>query len=491
MNALRKIPFFKATNLVPLALLFFMAAGCVSVGPDYVRPVVPVNADWHTPRAGGVKPNAAVDQSISAWWTTLNDPVLSTLIDRAVAGNLDLKNARARVRESRARLGSSKADFFPTLSAEGSSMRSTSAGGMATTEGISGLGQTTNDYSAKFDASWELDIFGGTRRSVEASDADLGASQEDLRDTLVSLVSEVALNYINARSYQARLAAAEDNLVAQTETYKLVDWRKQAGLSDELAVEQAKYNLENTRSQIPSLRTGLEEAMNGIAVLLGEQPGKVHALMEKRAPIPTTPLEIAVGVPADTIRRRPDVRRAERQLAAQTARIGVATADLYPKFSLSGSIGLEAPSLGNLFLSKSKTNSAGSSISWSLFRGGAIRQNIEVQSAVQEQYLIKYEFAVLTALKDVENALISYAEEQKRSQALREASQAAQKAVELAQNKYQAGLTDFTTVLDAQRSLYSYQDQAAQSYGTVTSNLIRLYKTLGGGWESLASDAHK
>jgi multidrug efflux system outer membrane protein len=307
---------------------------------------------------------------------------------------------------------------------------------------------------------------------------------------LVSLLAEVALNYVEVRTFQARLAFAEANLEAQNETHQLTLWRYQAGLSDELAVQQARYNLENTRSQIPTLRTGLEEAMNRIAVLLGEQPGRVHKEIEKQVPIPVAPLEVAVGVPVDTLRRRPDIRRAERQLAAQTARIGVATADLYPKFTLSGSIGLEALSLNNLS-SGIWTLSGGPRISWAIFKAGAIRQNIEVQSALQEQYLIAYETAVLSALEEVENALVAYAEEQQRRQSLSEATQAAQKAVELAQHKYQAGLTDFSNVLDAQRSLLSFQDQLAQSDGTVTSNLVRLYKALGGGWTSMAPDEKK
>jgi multidrug efflux system outer membrane protein len=258
-------------------------------------------------------------------------------------------------------------------------------------------------------------------------------------------------------------------------------------LSDELAVQQARYSLENTRSLIPALRTAVEEAMNRIAVLLGEQPGKVHPELEKREPIPVTPLNIAVGVPADLLRRRPDVRQAERELAAQTARIGVATADLYPKFTLNGSIGLESLSLSHL--SSGLLTAVGSpQITWAIFKGGAIRQNIEVQSALQEQYLIAYESAVLSALEEVENALVAYAEVQQRRQSLSEATDAAQKALDLAQHKYQAGLTDFNNVLDAQRSLLSFQEQLAETEGNVTSNLVRLYKALGGGWTSMVAD---
>jgi NodT family efflux transporter outer membrane factor (OMF) lipoprotein len=443
-----------------------------------------VSNDWHTQLKGDLTTGEMDPQALAAWWTTLNDPELSSLIDRAVLSNLDLKKALARVREARARRGMAKADLFPTLDATGSATWSRSSKD-------TGTGKTSDLYAASFDAGWELDIFGGVRRSVEAAEADLRASQEDLRDVLVSLLAEVALNYVEARTFQARLAFAEANLEAQNETHQLTLWRYQAGLSDELAVQQARYNLENTRSQIPTLRTGLEEAMNRIAVLLGERPGKVHEEVEKQVPIPVTSLKVAVGVPADVLRRRPDVRKAERQLAAQTARIGVATADLYPKFTLSGSIGLEALSLSNPSSSSTWTLSGGPRITWAIFKAGAIRQNIEVQSALQEQYLIAYEAAVLSALEEVENALVAYAEEQQRRQSLSEATQAAQKAVELAQHKYQAGLTDFSNVLDAERSLLSFQDQLAQSDGTVTSNLVRLYKALGGGWTSLAPDDKK
>jgi len=468
--------------LVMLAI--FTLAGCATVGPDYVPPETPVSPTWHSQLKGGLVTEEMGPETLATWWKTLNDPELSSLIDRAVLGNLDLKKALARVREARARRGIAKADLFPTLDTTGSATWSR-------TSKDTGSGKTSDLYAASFDAGWELDIFGGVRRSVEAAEADLWASHEDLRDVLVSLLAEVAVNYLDVRTFQVRLAVAEANLDAQSETYQLTQWRYEAGLSDELTVQQARYNLENTRSQIPTLRTGLEEAMNRIAVLLGEQPGKLHAELEKREPIPVTPLNVAVGVPADLLRRRPDVRQAERQLAAQTARIGVATADLYPKFTLSGSIGLEALSLSNLSSSGSWALSGGPRITWAIFKAGAIRQNMEVQSALQEQYLIAYEAAMLSALEEVENALVAYAEEQQRRQSLSEATQAAQKAVELAQHKYQAGLTDFSNVLDAERSLLSFQDQLAQSDGTVTSNLVRLYKALGGGWTSMAPDEKK
>jgi len=475
-RAKTKLGGFRWARLALLALLW-ISAGC-AVGPNYVRPEISAPQGWHAALGGGATAQPTDAQVLASWWTTLEDPILTRLIGRAVQGNLDLKKAQARVREARARRGVSQSDLFPTLKATGSATRSRNSGEASTAQ---------DSYAVGLDASWELDVFGGVRRSVEAATADLQASEEDLRIVLVSLLGEVALNYIEARTFQARLAVAEANLAAQTETYELTAVRVQAGLTTALDLEQATYNLENTRSQIPTLRSGLEEAKNRLAILLGEHPGAVHAELAERQPIPVPPLEVAVGVPADLLRRRPDVRQAERKLAAQTAQIGVATAELYPKFSLLGSIGLSALDLTKLVSAASRTYSIGPSVSWRLFDAGAVRKNIQVQSALQEQALIQYEATVLTALEEVENALVAFVEEQRRREALREASRAAERAVALAQAQYGAGMVDFRSVLDAERSLLTLQDQLAQSEGTVTSNVVRLYKALGGGWTPLVA----
>ena len=480
---------FVQLALPVLPVLFIIViSGCPAVGPDYVRPDTTIYKNWNTQIKSDSNKKETPAQNLASWWTALGDPMLSSLIDRAQKGNLDLKKAQASIREARARRGLAKASFFPTLEASGSDTRSRgseNAGGTTIVDSNVIAGVMTSDlYNLGFDASWELDIFGGVRRSVEAAGATLEASQENMRDVLVSLVAEVAKNYVDVRTYQARIAIAQDNLKTQEETYQLTVWLNQAGLSDELAVQQARYNLENTRSNIPTLRTGLEEAMNSIAILLGEQPGKVHKELMKQESIPVAPMNIAAGVPADILRRRPDIRKAERELASQTAQIGVATADLYPKFTLSGSIGLESISTGNLLSSGSRNYSFGPSITIPIFSGGYTLQNIEIQSALQEQYLIAYKTAILGALKDVENALIAYVQEQYRRQALIDASAAAKQAAELAKNKYLSGLIAFSDVLDAQRSLLSYEDELATSEGTVTTNLISLYKALGGGWTS-------
>jgi len=471
-----------------LVLFIIVVSGCPAVGPNYVRPDTTVYKNWNTQikNDSGVKEMGA--ENLANWWSALGDPLLSSLIDRAQKGNLDLKKAQASIREARARMGLAKASFSPTIEASGSATRSRGSentGGetIVNSNVVSGV-MTSDLYSLGFDASWELDIVGGVRRSVEAAQATLEASRENMRDVLVSLLAEVAKNYVDVRTYQARIAIAEDNLKTQEETYQLTVWRNQAGLSDELAVEQARYNLENTRANIPALRTGLDAAMNSIAVLLGEQPGGVHEELSKQEPIPAAPMNILAGVPADMIRRRPDIRKAERELASQTAQIGVATADLYPKFTLSGSIGLESISTGNLLSSGSRNYSFGPSITIPIFSGGAAILNIEIQSALQEQYLIAYKTTILDALKEVENALTAYVQEQYRRQALIDAAAAAKQAAQLSKTKYQAGLSDFSDVLDAQRSLLSYEDELATSEGMVTTNLISLYKALGGGWTS-------
>jgi NodT family efflux transporter outer membrane factor (OMF) lipoprotein len=460
--------------ITPLALL---PAGC-AVGPDYRAPETAAPAAWHSELKGGLKAAAPEAAQLARWWTTLDDPQLSRLIEQAAANNLDLKLAQARLREARARRGIAAADRFPTLSAGAGAARSRSSEEMGLG---AGGGQTGESWSAQFDAAWELDLFGARRRALEAAEASLQASQEDLRAVQVSLLAEVALNYIEVASFQARLAIAQKNLAAQTEAWQIARWRREAGLTTQLDEDQARFNLEQTRAGLPTLQTGLEQARNRLAVLLGRKPGEL-AELENPAAIPRIPAEVAVGIPAETLRNRPDVRRAERQLAAATAQVGAATADLYPGFSLSGILGLQALTSADLLQSSARMWSVAANAGWVLFDAGRIRQNIKVQSALQEQALISYESAVLGALRDVENALMAYAEEQNRRTSLTAAVEAAQSAAQLAENQYRAGLIDFQAVLDSQRSLLSLQDQLSQSDAAVTSNLVRLYKTLGGGW---------
>lgn len=472
----------RRNGYVSALIAVLLLAGCSPVGPDYVPPDEPAPKTWHTSLEGGLMDREVDPKRLSHWWYTLQDLVLTDLIERAVSDNLDLKSARSRVREARAKRGISRSRLFPMVDVAASVSRN------RLSEDRYG-GDEYNLYAAGFDAGWELDVFGGIRRSVEAATADLEATREAMRDVMVSLLSEVALNYLDVRTFQAAIKVAKENLKSQEDSHRVAVSRYEAGLTNELSVQQAAYNMENTRSRIPVLRTSLKAAMNRLCVLLGLQPGALNEELAGDAPIPVPPLRVAVGVPADALRRRPDIRRAERLLAVRTAEVGVATADLYPKFDLVGSIGLESLSLGNVFSASGLAYLIGPKARWPVFDAGAIRSNIQVQTERQQQALIQYESAVLTALEEVENAMIAYAEEQRRLKALEASAKAAQRAVELAQSQYEAGLTDFTNVLDAQRSLLSFEEQLARSEGAVTSNLVRLYKALGGGWTSLLDES--
>lgn len=470
--SVRRSPVFAAAGPA-LLLASLVLSGCASVGPDYTRPDMAIPANWANSPA---KPSAA--QDLSQWWQQLRDPLLSGLIEQSLRASPDLRSAQAKLREARARRGLAGANRFPTVTASISENRSKSSA-------ASGSGLTRELYSAGFDAGWEPDIFGGTRRAVEAAQADLEGSEASLRNTRVSLAAEVALNYVELRAYQARIEIARDNLASQTETWELTGWRAEAGLTSSLDVEQARTNREQTRAQIPSLETGLSEAEHRLAILLGQAPGALHDKLAAPAPIPAAPDGVAIGIPADTLRQRPDVRVAERKLAAETARIGQETAALYPGFALSGSIGWEAFSFGALGGGGALTRSLLGNIAATLFDGGRIRQRIEIQNAVQEQALANYEKTVLSALEEVENALASYANSRRRLEALREAAQAAHNAMLMARHRYATGITDFQKVLDTERTLLSVQDSLKVTEADNISGLIRLYKALGGGWPAL------
>ncbi len=463
-----------------IVTLLFLISGCTTVGPDYSPPMPETPGNWNSKVEDSlfnIQPQVA---ELAAWWRKLNDPVLDSLIKEAIQGNLDLALAKERLCEVRARYGMAEAGLYPTLDSKGSySKRQTS-------ENISRIKKGYNDdsYRVGFDASWEIDIFGGTRRAVEAAQADVQVLEAKLLNTLVSLTAEVAKSYVELRTFQKRILVAQSNIESQRNSYDLTQSRYDVGLTDELSVQQAKYNLASTRSSLPSLRSGMMAAKNKLAVLLGKIPGEIDEIISKPGVIPVTPLSVAVGIPADAMRQRPDILKAERELAAQTARIGGATANLYPKFTLLGSIGLESLDSSDFLSAGSGFWSFGPSISWKIFDAGYIRRNIEVQTVLQKQYLIKYQNTVLSALREIENALTSYAQEQLRRHELKIAVAAAEQAADLAMERYTAGLIRFTDVLDAQRYLLSFQDQLASSEGTVTTNFISLYKALGGGWQS-------
>jgi NodT family efflux transporter outer membrane factor (OMF) lipoprotein len=475
-----------------IAALGFLAllAGC-AVGPDYHQPQVSTPAQWATPLAGGETNGALPD---AAWWKKFNDPELDSLMERAVKTNLDLKIATARVREARAQLEVTSAEFWPSANATGSYSTvalSRNQPVFASLPLPPGIPFANNVEEAGFDASWELDVFGGTRRAVEAAKANIAASEFGERDVLVSLQGEVARNYIEARGFQRRLDIARSNIVAQQDVLDLTRNRYQAGLSGDLDVQQAAALLASTQSQVPPLETGFAASAHRLGVLLALPPGALRDELSAQSPIPAAPPEVPAGLPSDLLLRRPDIRRAERDLAAANALIGVATADLYPKFSLTGDFGLESVSTSDWFAAGSRYWNFGPTVQWRIFDAGRIRANIRVQNARQEQALAAYEQTVLGAMEDVENALTAYAKEQTRRESLKTAVDAGQQALNISRDLYDKGLADFLQVLDAQRSLFASQDALAQSDRDVSLNLVAIYKALGGGWQAANQQAMK
>ena len=464
-------------------LLLVVAAGC-TVGPNYQPPKTAAPAQWSAALAAG-ETNRAGDPA--GWWRKFNDPQLDSLVDQAVRSNLDLRIAGARVREARAQYRIAAADQWPTANADGSYARQNQSkhqpllGAMPLPASV----PFENDvYQAGFDAAWEVDVFGGTRREVEAGRAEVAATELDRRTAVVTLLGEIARNYADVRGYQRRLALANANLKIQADTLAITQDRFTNGLTSDLDVQQASTYLSTTRANVPALEQALETSMRRLGVLLGQPPGALLAELAPEKPIPAALPEVPVGLPSDLLRRRPDVQAAERKLAAATARIGIATADLFPKFSLTGSVGFESVGASDWFTAGSRFWSAGPTVQWKIFDAGRIRANIRVQDARQEQVLANYEKVVLTSFEEVENALTAYAKEQTRRQALADAEKSSQESLHLANQLYTEGLVNFINVLDAERSLFQTQDALAQSDLAVTKNLIALYKSLGGGWDN-------
>ncbi len=459
-----------------LILIFFVLESCSSVGPDYHKPEFSFPSFWKAKTGKRIRIVKKLDDRVlGSWWKVLNDPVLIQLEKEALQNNLDVKIAVSRISEARAAVGFEKARLYPVLDADGKYSRRRS-----------GMSREESDFfSLALNSSWELDIFGGTRRSVEAALANLEALEAGLQDVLVTLTADVALSYISFRTYEARIAVAKNNIRIQQETYELNESRYKAGLADELIVQQALYNLERTRSFVPTLEAGLERARNRIAVLLGKTPEEIDKmLLPPGGQLPEVPISIAVGIPADVIRRRPDIRKAEKELHAATASIGVAVSDLYPKFHLIGSIGLESLHTSELLEWSSRLWQIGPGITWKIFDAGSIRQNIDIQTERQKQAFLRYKASILRALEEVENALVAFEKEQIRRESLLKAVAAAVRSEQLARDRYDAGLVDFVTVLDAQRARQALQDDLVLSSGAVISNLVRLYRALGGGWEN-------
>lgn len=513
--------------------------GCV-VGPDYARPLSDAPPHWHSELEG---PMQAEPVTVARWWQTLGDPVLTNLIERAETRNLDLKMAAARLREARAARGVVASDRLPhvgfssayrvsqspeppdvdtgsplsfgvtagpggiqrtaslrgrngTVSRTRSTNRAIGADGTATTNRSTtrsatfapspddGFERQQDVFSAGFDATWELDVFGGIARAVEAADASIDAETERLRNVYVTLASEVALNYIDYRTAQARIDVAQRNIDAQAESARLTRIRFDAGLSSEFDTVRAEAQLATFESRVPTLQTERNMALHRLSVLLDTQPAELTEMLADPKPLPTAPEHVPVGLPSDLLQRRPDIRAAERDLAAATARIGIAVAEQFPRFTLTGNWGVESIGLSSGLLdSANQVWSIGPGISWPIFEGNRIRANIEVQNARQEQSMYNYEQIILLALEEVENGLVSFAREQDRRASLAEALTANQRAVRLANERYTRGLEDFLSVLTAQAQSFESEDLLLQSQAMSILDLIALYKALGGGWE--------
>lgn len=474
----------KALKLGVTLLLSAAVGGC-AVGIDYKRPKVA------TPTAFGEAHRGPTTQAVAVvdlahWWTTFNDPEMESLIQRAIASNLDLLTAEARVRQARAQLGVEQAFLFPTVDTSVSATKSQSSRNVGGFNNQAGAGDRRVDlYQGGFDAGWEIDVFGGTRRAIEAASADLESQVDARRNVLVSVTAEVARDYILLRGDQAQLTLTYSNLKSQQDTLDLTRSRFKAQLVSDLDVANAQANVATTASQIPALQIQIKQTIHALGILLGQEPMALAAELEKTAPIPPTPSEVPVGVPSDLLRRRPDVRQAERQLASATANIGVAVAQLFPKFSLTGSIGQESTRLGLIARADGSSFwSIGPTVSWRIFDANQLRDQVRVQNALQEQALLNYQKTVLQSFSDVEDALVAYAQDQNRTKSLAESVSANQRAVSLSNQLYRAGLGDFLNVLTAERNLYSAQLEMTLSQSNVATDLVQLYKALGGGWDA-------
>jgi multidrug efflux system outer membrane protein len=459
------------------------------VGPDYHQPKLNAPPQWTESMAGG-ETNAAM--ATADWWKNFHDSELDSLIDLAVRSNLDLRMAQARVREARAQYGIASADLWPTLDGSSSYARQRQSehqpilGSLPLPPGV----PFENDvYQAGFDAAWEIDVFGGKRRAKEAAGAQVSASEFGRRDVLITLLGDVARNYVDLRGYQGRLAIAHENIEAQEKVLAITRDRFEKGLSSDLDVQQASTVLATTRAEVPTLESSIQTSTHRLEVLMGQQPGSLQTELSQASPIPAQPPIVPVGLPSELLLRRPDIRQAERQLAAATANIGVAKADLFPKFFLTGAAGLQSVNTSDWFDSGSRFWSVGPTMQWRIFDAGRIRSNIKVQTARQDEALASYEQTVLTGFEEVENGLVLYAKEQVRRRSLQDAVASSQKSLDTANQLYANGLTDFLRVLDAERSLYQAQDALVQSDRTISANLISLYKSLGGGWETLEQSA--
>jgi NodT family efflux transporter outer membrane factor (OMF) lipoprotein len=491
-------------NAAGVALLVFIALTGCTVGPDFEQPNGNGPKSWFAGRKEVLKtpPSVPVAEPIDVdWWTLFNDPQLTSLERRVAAENLDVQIAGVRLAESRAQLGFARAAEFPMLNANASYVRQQAsnhgifveiptAAGASGSSGVSTGGvnshglQPFDIWQGGFDASWEVDLWGRIRRSVESATATSEAADEARRSALLATLAEVARDYIQLRGTQEQLQIARDNAQTARQSLDLTQQRAAGGVTTDLDVANASAQLRTTLAQIPSLEQQEAQLINALSLLLGQPPNALRADFEVAHPVPPVPRAVPVGFPSELARRRPDIRQAEAQLHAATADIGVAQANFYPTLSLTGSFGLQTLQLNHAFDLASKQYALGPGLTIPIFQGGQLRATLQLRKAQQQEAAINFQKTVLQAWHDVDNALTAYQAEQSRRDQLIQAVTENRKALSLAQSRYQQGVTDFLTVLDAERSLLSAQQQLADSTTTVSSNLVALYKALGGGWET-------
>jgi outer membrane protein, multidrug efflux system len=475
------------SRLLPPLAAPFMLAAC-TVGPNHTppQPTLPgafsslpaSGALSSTPTAEGPAPRA-----VSVWWEHLGDPMLTSLVQRGTEGNLDLRIAAERVREARALRDAAAGRRMPQVSAGAGATRSRAS---QTTAGSFGSADGTTLFDVGVDASWELDVFGGIRREVQAADADLAAAEESRRGVLVTLAAEIASTYAEYRGLQQRADLARRTIDAQQSTLELTRARVDAGIAPDIDNQQALAQLSTRRSQLPALEAAARQSAHRLGVLLGLPPAAVMDELSSPGAIPVPPAIVEVGVPASLVRQRPDIRAAERALAAATARVGVATAELYPTFQIGARAGVQSRELASLPDSNSATFSVGPQVRWNLYTGGRVRAQIEAAGARQRQALLAFDRTVLAALEEVENALTDFVHEQRRRDHLASAVDANRRAVSLAEERWKSGIGDFLSVLINQRELFDSEDQLVQNQLQVTRALVRVYKSLGGGWDMSA-----
>ncbi len=454
-------------------MAIWLGAGCLSVGPDYQAPEPTVPAAWRGP-AG------ASGDTMAEWWTVFGDPALEGLVADTRAHNRDLAAAAARMEGYAASLGMARADWFPSVAGQGAAVYDRQSERMHTPAEYTAAANPDWLYQAGFSMAWELDLWGKVRRSVEAARGQLQASEEDVRNVQVMLQAETAAAYIQLRTLQQRLAYAERNIELQRETLKVVRGRHDAGLTGELDVRQAEMNLAATTAQVPALKAGIEQALNGLCLLTGRLPGELEALREP-GPVPAAD-KLPGLLPAELLRRRPDIRSAERRLAAQTAKIGVAQADYFPQLALNGTFAWAATDAGEFGKKASQDYSIGPALTWAIFTAGKVRHHVRAEQAAARAAVADYEQTVLGAYRECEDALAALANDGTRLTALRDAVTAAEQTAELVDELYRTGLKDFQGVLDAQRQLAQYHDALAQSQGQSAADLVAAYKAFGGGW---------